>query len=401
VGDDLELVAGQDADRLGLQLTADLDVQADAFRGQRLADLAHPVGQGRDVDLLGVRGGDDGCGPRRDGRAGVRQRLVERPRAVVDARQQVAVQIDGGHPTQASLGRVTPLGHVAASFEPLQLIAPVLAGVLYARRASTLARQGRPVALWRQLCFAAGLLLGVAGLTALGHLGGERFVAHMAEHLLLGDLAALLIVLGLSGPVLAPVLRVRALRWIRAIAHPVPAFLLWSANLLLWHVAPLHEAALQSEAIHALQHALFVALGVNVWMPLFGPLPQPRWFGNLAKVGYIVVVRLVGTALANVLLWAGHPLYDGYTVADRAADQTEAASLMMVEGSILTLLCFAWLFLRAAREGEEKQALVELGADEARAARAVAAGRGDELRERLVGQASVSGSSGAGTTLDP
>ena len=291
---------------------------------------------------------------------------------------------------------MTPLGHVAASVEPLQLIAPVLAGILYARRASTLARHGRPVPLWRQLCFASGLLLGVVGLTALGHLGGERFVAHMAEHLLLGDLAALLIVLGLTGPVLAPVLRIHALRWIRAIAHPVPAFVLWSANLLLWHVPALHEAALSSEAVHALQHALLVALGVNVWMPLFGPLPQPAWFGNFAKLGYIVVVRLVGTALANVLLWAGHPLYDGYTVADRASDQTAAASLMMVEGSILTLLCFAWLFARAAREGEERQELVELGADEKRAARAVAAGRGEELRERL-----VSGTSGPGTTLDP
>ena len=296
---------------------------------------------------------------------------------------------------------MTSLAHVAASVEPLQLLGPVLAGVLYARRASTLARQGRPVALWRQLCFAGGLLLSVAGLTALGHLGGERFVAHMAEHLLLGDIAALLLVLGLTGPMLAPVLRVRSLRWIRTIAHPVPALLLWAGNLLLWHVAPLHEAALQSEAVHAVQHALFVALGVNVWMPLFGPLPQPGWFGNLAKLGYIVGVRLVGTALANVLMWAGHPLYDGYTVADRASDQTAAASLMMVEGSILTLLCFAWLFLRAAREGEERQALVELGADEKRAARAVAAGRGDELRERLVGSGTVNQASGPGTTLDP
>jgi hypothetical protein len=125
-------------------------------------------------------------------------------------------------------------------------------------------------------------------------------------------------------------------------------------------------------------------------------LPQPAWFGNLAKLGYIVGVRLVGAVLANVLLWAGHPLYQGYTVADRATDQTEAASLMMVEGSILTLLCFGWLFLRAAREGEERQELVDLGADERRAARAVAAGRGDELRRRLVSQGS-----GAGTRMDP
>ena len=297
---------------------------------------------------------------------------------------------------------MTTLAHLAATVEPVQLVAPVVAGVLYARRARTLAEHGKPVALWRQLCFVSGLLLGVVGLTALGHLGGERFVAHMAEHLLLGDLAALLIVLGLSGPMLAPVLRVHALRWLRALAHPVPALALWSVNLLLWHVAPLHEAALQSEAVHALQHALFVTLGVNVWMPLFGPLPQPAWFGNLAKVGYIVGVRLLGAVLANVLLWTGHPLYDAYTAGDPLTDQTTAAAIMMVEGSLLTLVLFGWLFLRAAREGEERQLLVELGADERRAARAVAAGRGDELRRRLEGrQTPVSGASGPGTTLDP
>lgn len=275
------------------------------------------------------------------------------------------------------------LAHVAPAVEPLQLVAPVLAGALYVRRASTLARQGRPVPAWRQACFAAGLLVGVLGLAALGHLGEERFSAHMAEHLLLGDLGALLLVLGLTGPVLAPVLRVGPLRWLRALAQPVPALLLWTLNLFAWHLAVLHEAALESEAVHAVQHALFVALGVNVWMPLFGPLPTPAWFGNFAKLTYVVAVRLLGALLANVLLWTDSPLYDGYDVADRVADQVAAASLMMVEGSLLTLVLLGWLFLRAAREGEERQQLVELGADEARAARAVAAGRGAELRSRL------------------
>ena len=125
----------------------------------------------------------------------------------------------------------------------LEVVPALLAGVLYARRAQTLARDGRPVETWRQLCFAGGLLLGTAGVVALGGVAGEHFAAHMAEHLLLGDLAALLIVLGLTGPVLQPILRHRSLGWLRTIAHPVPALLLWAGNLALWHVAPLHEAA--------------------------------------------------------------------------------------------------------------------------------------------------------------
>ncbi|HEV3002151.1 MAG TPA: cytochrome c oxidase assembly protein [Solirubrobacteraceae bacterium] len=268
----------------------------------------------------------------------------------------------------------------------LEVVPALAAGVLYARRTATLDRDGRPVPPWRRLCFAAGLLLATAGVVALGGVAGERFAAHMAEHLLLGDLAALLLVLGVTGPVLQPVLRVR---WLRALAHPAPALLLWAANLALWHLAPLHEAAVEHGAVHALQHALFVALGVNVWMPLFGPLPTPPWFGNLAKLGYIVGVRLLGAVLGNVLLWTGHPLYDVYDASDPLADQTLAAAIMMVEGSLLTLVLFGWLVLRAAREGEERQALLDLARDrgvelsERRAARAVAAGRGAELRRRI------------------
>jgi hypothetical protein len=69
---------------------------------------------------------------------------------------------------------------------------------------------------------------------------------------------------------------------------------------------------------------------------------------------------------------------------------------MMVEESLLTIGLFCWLFLRTAREGEERQALLDLARarglelSEARAARAVAAGRGEELRHRLEGSATVS-----------
>jgi putative membrane protein len=62
---------------------------------------------------------------------------------------------------------------------------------------------------------------------------------------------------------------------------------------------------------------------------------------------------------------------------------------MMVEESFLTIGLFCWLFLRVARENEERQALIDyalqhdLELDDRRAARAVAAGRGQELWERL------------------
>ncbi len=52
---------------------------------------------------------------------------------------------------------------------------------------------------------------------------------------------------------------------------------------------------------------------------------------------------------------------------------------MLVEGSIVTVVLLAWLFLRLGKEGELRQRLIEEGLDPASVARAVRYGRGKEL----------------------
>ena len=71
----------------------------------------------------------------------------------------------------------------------------------------------------------------------------------------------------------------------------MPAFGLWAVDLLAWHIVGPHEAAVRHDGIHALQHLLFVGLGINMWMALLGPLPKPAWFGNLAKLVYVIRIR--------------------------------------------------------------------------------------------------------------
>jgi putative membrane protein len=282
---------------------------------------------------------------------------------------------------------------------PLQLAPAVTAGVMYYLRARTLARRGAPVPSWRQWCWYGGLTLMVATLVSpLAHLSEELFLAHMVEHLLLADLGALLLVLGLTGPLLQPVLSAPGLRWLRFLAHPIVAISLWTVNFYVWHLPALYQSAVEHDAVHALQHLLFVSFGLGMWMALLGPLPKPAWFGNGAKIGYIVAVRLIQSVLANALLWSSGVLYPRYAAGERywgispTNDQSAAGAIMMVEGSIVTILLFCWLFLRAARESDERQALVELAAargvelSDERAARAVSAGRGDALRERILSE---------------
>src|SRR6266542_3425477 len=118
-----------------------------------------------------------------------------------------------------------PLAHVAGTFAPLEAVPPLIAALLYAKRASTLAARGRPVPVWRQCCFAAGLLtIGIALFSPVGHMADELVMAHMAEHLLIGDIAALLLVLGLTGPLLAPLLGLPVLRHLQVLVNPLVAF---------------------------------------------------------------------------------------------------------------------------------------------------------------------------------
>ena len=277
----------------------------------------------------------------------------------------------------------------------LQLGPLLILGALYAHRVRTLALADRPVPGWRQACFYGGFVTIGAALTSLGKDSQELLTAHMVEHLLLGDIAALLIVLGLTGPLIAPVLRIPFFNRLRVLAHPLVAFPLWAVNLYAWHLPVLYQAALRHSGVHALEHAMFLGLGINMWMCLFGPLPMPEWFGNLGKLLYIVAVRLTGSLLGNIFLWSGTVFYPYYTHGDAVwhispiADQNIAGAVMMIEESILTLGLLCWLFLRAARESEERQDLLDfagahgLQLTDARVTRAVAAGRGPELRRRM------------------
>ena len=276
---------------------------------------------------------------------------------------------------------------------PLALIA---VGAAYARRSATLAREGRPVPVWRQLCFGAGLILLVAAdLPPLATLAEELVVAHMAQHLVISDIAALLVALGLTGPLLQPILARRGLRWLRVFGNPLVAVPAWALNLYLWHLSALYQGVLDSPALHLLQHAAFFGFGLAVWMPLFGPLPKPAWFGNAAMAVYVVVVRLSGAVLANVLAWSGSPLYPDYAAGEAEhgisplADQGAAGMVMMVESGLVTFGVLAWIFFRWARQDSERQRLLDLARergvelDEARAGRAAAAGQGARLERRL------------------
>jgi putative membrane protein len=288
------------------------------------------------------------------------------------------------------------LAHVSGAFVPLEVVPVTAAGILYWHRATTLSWDGRPVPAWRQACFGAGLAtIAIALFSPIGHIAEELVIAHMGEHLLIGDIAALLLVLGLTRSLLQPLLAIRVFNRLQVLAHPLVAFPLWSVNLFVWHIPALYQDAYGTAPIHAVEHFSFLFFGALMWMSVFGPLPKPEWFTAAWKVGYVIAVRFTGAILGNVLMWSGTVLYPIYAEGEAywgispLADQSTAGVVMMIEGTFLALGVLAWVFFEVAREGTEKQRLLDLAAergvalDERRAQRAVAAGHGARLEQRL------------------
>jgi putative membrane protein len=230
---------------------------------------------------------------------------------------------------------------------------PVAAGgVAYALRARTLRARGRPVPRTKQAWFWSGvivLLIAVA-------LPDEPFGTHMTQHLLLGDIGPLLIVLGLTGAVLRPVLAVPGLRRLRVLAHPLVALPVWAVAFVVWHLNGPYAAALNHGLLHAAEHFSFFVAGAAMWAAVFEPLPGPAWFGTEAKALYVLAVRAIGMGIASFFIW-GDP-----------AKRT-GGLIMFSEGGIVTLVVFAWLFLRWTREAELRQQLIEQGHDPERARR--------------------------------
>jgi cytochrome c oxidase assembly factor CtaG len=218
----------------------------------------------------------------------------------------------------------------------------------------------------------------------------------MAQHLVIGDFCSLLVVLGITGPVVQPLLHFRATRPLRTLANPLVAFFLWALNLYAWHLPGAYVAAIQYDLVHAAEHACFFWFGTLLWLALIGPLPKPAWFRSWGKLVYIIAVRFAGAVLGNVLIWAQTVFYGTYKLTDPAhsanalSDQNLAGGLMMVEEMVLTTVLLGWLFYRFAIQDEERQQLLDLAADrgielsEERAARAAAAGASARLRERLL-----------------
>ena len=256
------------------------------------------------------------------------------------------------------------------SFSPVVLIALTGYGVVYGLRWRTARREGGPRAAsgWRLAAWAGGLTcLFIALVSPLDVLGEQMASFHMIQHLLVADIAAILLTLALTKHILRPA--TRRIHWLERKAGPFghPAFgvIAYVGFMWLWHVPSFYDAALRSPSIHAVEHISFAAAGLLYWWHLLSPIRSRLRLGGMGPVLYMASTKVLVGLLGIALAFAPELIYDGYGSTGTKLGLTPlddlhvAGLLMALEQSLVMGVALVYLFVRMLDEADREDERAE------------------------------------------
>src|SRR2546428_375315 len=249
------------------------------------------------------------------------------------------------------------------NFEPSVVLGITFLAALYA--ASSLRRRhpGEPAPTRAQVVYFMLALLGlvVALVSPLDDLADHYLLSmHMVQHLLLTLVIPPLLLLSTPAWMLRPLLSVPlAAPVLRRLTAPVSAYLLFNGVFAGWHAPALYELTLSNEAVHVLEHLMFMATAFLAWMPIVSPLPELPRLPYPAMVLYLFLQSVIPTVLGGLITFADGVLYPTYASAPRVwgmsalEDQQWGGLIMWIPGAFvyltaLTVVWFVWF------EGKEK-----------------------------------------------
>jgi len=225
-----------------------------------------------------------------------------------------------------------------------------------------------PPSAWRLLAFLAGILvLAAALISPIDRLGEQLLVMHMVQHVLLLDVAPILLILGLTKVLLRPATRrVHALeRRAGVFALPLFAVVLYTAAMWAWHVPALYDAAVRHSGIHVLEHLTFSVAGFLYWWHLLSPVSTRLRREGTTPLVYMLSTKATVGLLGILLTFAPGAIFASYEHQphwwglDADSDQALAGVVMALEQSIVMGIALVVLFTRMLAQSEQQERRAE------------------------------------------
>jgi len=189
----------------------------------------------------------------------------------------------------------------------------------------------------------------------------------MVQHLLLLDVASILLILGLTRVILRPVTRYLepAERRAGVLGHPVTAIVAYVGIMWVWHVPALYDAAVKHSGLHVVEHMTMAAAGLLYWWHILGPIRSRLRLSGMGPMAYMASTKLLVGILGIVLTFAPVALYPYYEHQPHywgltpSEDEAIAGLIMALEQSIIMGIAAAWLFTKLLGESEREEQRAE------------------------------------------
>ena len=214
----------------------------------------------------------------------------------------------------------------------------------------------------RRFCFYAALATIFFSLNGWLHDLSDwyLFSAHMVQHLLLTLLMPPLLLVGIPGWMLRPLVKRPAIGTVaRILTKPKVCFATFNLVVALWHVPIFYNAAVESHAIHIVQHLMFMAAAVMLWWPVLSQLPELPRLSYPMQMLYLFLTTLPMSVVAVFITYSRNLLYPGYSAAPRILgitpmeDQLIGGLIMWIPGGLVFFAVISVIFFRWQNHGAE------------------------------------------------
>jgi putative membrane protein len=211
-------------------------------------------------------------------------------------------------------------------------------------------RPTRRQAAW----FGAALLMLLFTAGGLQELASERiFAVRMLQHLLLVLVVPPMLLLGMPGWMLRPVMLNRAIKPIaKVLTHPVVAFFLFSAVFVTAHFPPVLDRMCRERGLDAVIHFCFIAAGLLMWWPILSPLPELPRLSYPLQILYVFLLMIPMTAVAAPITLADGVVYSWYLAGPHGwglkpmEDQILGGLIMWIGQGIYLIAVFTTIFVQ-------------------------------------------------------
>jgi putative membrane protein len=184
------------------------------------------------------------------------------------------------------------------------------------------------------------------------------FSAHMVQHLLLAFVVAPMLLMGVTGDMLRPLIRPAPVRRLAEWAlKPTRCFAIFNVVLAGWHLPPMYNYALAHHPVHILEHLMLLAASVVMWWPVLSPLPELPRLSYPGQMLYLFLMSIPMAIVAVYIAYSDSILFPMYASAPRIwgispmSDQMIGGLIMWIPGGLFFYTVMSVVFFRWNQRG--------------------------------------------------